>query len=116
MDGLALTEAIRQRRGPDELPIVMLTSLGQRLMLPAEQRAGTADRYVSTGQVQAGAMLLAAIAPELRDGYVRFYVEQAGIRSSGRTTYTARFDDGFSLPPAIRDALQRQIDIILSGI
>lgn len=83
---------------------------------PAEQRAGTADRYVSTGQVQAGAMLLAAIAPELRDGYVRFYVEQAGIRSSGRTTYTARFDDGFSLPPAIRDALQRQIDIILSGI
>ena len=40
MDGLALTEAIRQRRGPDELPIVMLTSLGQRLMLPAEQRAG----------------------------------------------------------------------------
>jgi hypothetical protein len=83
---------------------------------PAEQRAGTADRYVSMGQVQAGAMLLAAIAPELRDGYVRFYVEQAGIRSSGGTTYTARFDDGFSLPPAIRDALQRQIDIILSGI
>lgn len=40
MDGLALTEAIRQKRGLDELPIVMLTSLGQRLMLPAEQRAG----------------------------------------------------------------------------
>jgi len=40
MDGLQLTEAIRQRCGPDELPIIMLTSLGQRLMLPAEHRAG----------------------------------------------------------------------------
>jgi len=83
---------------------------------PAEQRAGTADRYVSMGQVQAGAMLLAAIAPELRDGYVRYYVEQANIRRSGMTAYTALFDDGFALPPAIREALQRQIDIILSGI
>jgi hypothetical protein len=83
---------------------------------PAEQRAGTADRYVSLGQVQAGAMLLAAIAPELRDGYVRYYVEQANMRRSGMTAYTALFDDGFALPPAIREALQRQIDIILSGI
>ena len=83
---------------------------------PAEQRAGTADRYVSMGQVQAGAMLLAAIAPELRDGYVRYYVEQANIRSSGMTAYNALFDYGFALPPAIREALQRQIDIILSGI
>ncbi len=83
---------------------------------PAEQRAGTADRYVSMGQVQAGAMLLAAIAPELRDGYVRYYVEQANIRRSGMTAYQALFDAGFALPPAIREALQRQIDIILSGI
>lgn len=83
---------------------------------PAEQRAGTADRYVSMGQVQAGAMLLAAIAPELRDGYVRYYVEQANIRSAGMTGSNALFDYGFALPPAIREALQRQIDIILSGI
>ncbi|WP_411281208.1 hypothetical protein [Gemmatimonas sp.] len=83
---------------------------------PAEQRAGVADRYVSIGQVQAGAMLLAIIAPELRDGYVRFYVEQANIRSSRTTAYNALFDTGFALPPAIREAIQRQIDIILSGI
>ena len=83
---------------------------------PAEQRAGTADRYVSMGQVQAGAMLLAAIAPELRDGYMRYYVEQADIRRSGTATYSALFDSGFALPPAMREALQRQIDIILSGI
>jgi hypothetical protein len=83
---------------------------------PAEQRAGTADRYVSLGQVQAGALLLATIAPELRDGYVRYYVEQANIRRSGVTAYPALFDSGFALPTAIREALQRQIDIILSGI
>jgi hypothetical protein len=82
---------------------------------PAEQRAGTADRYVSMGQVQAGAMLLAIIAPELRDGYVRYYVEQGNLRRPG-TTYAARFDESFALPPAMREALQRQIDIILSGI
>ena len=62
------------------------------------------------------AMLLAAIAPELRDGYVRYYVEQANIRRSGMSAYNTLFDDGFALPPAIREALQRQIDIILSGI
>jgi len=83
---------------------------------PAEQRAGTADRYVSLGQVQAGALLLATIAPELRDGYVRYYVEQANIGRSGVCSYPALFDYGFALPTAIREALQRQIDIILSGI
>lgn len=82
---------------------------------PAEQRAGTVDRYVSMGQVQAGAMLLAIIAPELRDGYVRYYLQQAGERWD-RATANASFDRTFALPAAIRDALQRQIDIVLSGI
>ncbi|WP_373070645.1 hypothetical protein [Gemmatimonas sp.] len=82
---------------------------------PAEQRAGAADRYVSMGQVQSGAMLLAIIAPELRDGYVRFYLAQAGIRATAAEA-NSTFDRTFALPLAIRDALQRQIDIILSGI
>jgi hypothetical protein len=43
-------------------------------------------------------------------------VEQATIRRPGMTAYQALFDDGFALPPAIREALQRHIDIILSGI
>lgn len=82
---------------------------------PSEQRAGAADRYVSMGQVQSGAMLLAIIAPELRDGYVRFYLAQAGVRATAAEANSA-FDRTFALPLAIRDALQRQIDIILSGI
>lgn len=81
---------------------------------PAEQRSGVASRYVSSGQVQAGAMLLAKLAPELLNGYRRYYLAQAGHRPTGdeRTT----FETAFALPTAIRDALQRQIDIVLSGI
>ncbi|MBL8351368.1 MAG: response regulator [Burkholderiaceae bacterium] len=40
IDGLQLTESIRQILDANELPIVMLTSLGQRPMRPPEQRAG----------------------------------------------------------------------------
>ncbi len=43
-------------------------------------------------------------------------MEQGNLRRPGMTTNASRFDEGFALPPAIREALQRQIDIILSGI
>lgn len=81
---------------------------------PAEQRAGLATRYVSAGQVQAGAMLLARIAPELLAGYQRFYLVQTGRRVGGDAQ--SLFDAAFPLPPVIRDALTKQIDIVLSGI
>jgi PAS domain S-box-containing protein len=42
IDGLELAAEIRRRRSADELPIVMLTSLGQRHALPEAQRAGLA--------------------------------------------------------------------------
>jgi hypothetical protein len=47
---------------------------------------------------------------------MRYYVEQANIRRSGTAADSVLFDSGFALPPAMREALQRQIDIILSGI
>lgn len=86
---------------------------------PAEQRAGTADRYVAVGQVHAGAVLLARVAPELVAGYQRYYLGQVGARvpaSASAAEVTAAFDRRFSLPSVIRDALVRQIDIVLSGI
>ncbi len=85
---------------------------------PAEQRAGIATRYVASGQVQAGAMLLAKIAPELLPGYQRYYLRQAGQRVTGdaRAAHAAAFDAAFTVPIAIRDALAKQIDIVLSGI
>lgn len=81
---------------------------------PAEQRAGVASRYISSGQVQAGAMLLAKLAPELLPGYRQYYLAQAGRRADGDVR--AAFDAAFGVPTIIRDALQKQIDIVLSGI
>ncbi len=81
---------------------------------PAEQRSGVADRYVSSAQVQAGAMLLAKLAPELLAPYQRYYLAQAGQRVEG--AMAAAFERSFPLPSIIRDALSRQIDIVLSGI
>jgi hypothetical protein len=81
---------------------------------PAEQRTGVADKYVSAAQVQAGAVLLARLAPELVSAYQSYYLAQAGQRVTG--SVAAAFDKTFVLPPIIRDALVRQIDIVLSGI
>lgn len=81
---------------------------------PAEQRAGVAAGYIASGQVQAGAMLLAKLAPELLAGYRQYYLAQTGRRADGDVR--TAFDTAFALPPVIRDALQKQIDIVLSGI
>jgi len=81
---------------------------------PAQQRAGVAAQFISSGQVQAGAMLLTRIAPELLDGYQRYYLTQSGQRVTGDVR--ALFDRTFTVPAIIREALARQIDIVLSGI
>ncbi|MFY7949114.1 MAG: hypothetical protein ACOVRP_07865, partial [Gemmatimonas sp.] len=81
---------------------------------PAQQRAGVAAQFISSGQVQAGAMLLTRIAPELLDGYQRYYLTQSGQRVTGDVR--ALFDRTFTVPAIIREVLARQIDIVLSGI
>jgi len=83
---------------------------------PAEQRAGAADRYVSSGQVRAGAMLLERIAPELLDPYMAFYLVQSGQRATAAPSRSTDFTKRFGLPDTIRSALQRQLDIVLGGI
>lgn len=86
---------------------------------PAEQRTGTADRAVASGQVVAGGMVLTKLAPELLVGYQRYYLLQAGVRvapSADAATVNSTFERTFSLSPVMRDALRRQIDIVLGGI
>jgi len=85
---------------------------------PAEQRAGVADRWVALAQVRAGAMLLERIAPELRAPYMRFYLRAVGAAagSPDADAVSDQFARRFDLPPIIRDALQRQIEIVLGGI
>jgi TolB-like protein len=76
---------------------------------PTQTREGLTDRYIAAGSVRAGAMLLQKVAPELVDGYQRYYLRSANRSSS---TFTAVF----ALPDGMRDAISRQIDIVLGGI
>ena len=81
---------------------------------PTEQRAGTAARHVTTGTVRAGAMLLQRVAPELVAGYTRYYLSQAGLSTTG--DINARLITAFPLPDAVRDAIDRQLEVVLGGI
>ncbi|MEO8192878.1 MAG: hypothetical protein ABI681_03435 [Gemmatimonadales bacterium] len=81
---------------------------------PTDTRAGLTDRYVAVGAVRGGALLLQKVAPELVDGYARYYLRSAG-RPVG-TNATASLATAFALPDRIRDAIARQIEIVLGGI
>lgn len=81
---------------------------------PNDQRSGVSGRYVTTGQVRAGAMLLERAAPELRAGYTRYYLSQAGQATTG--DINARLATMFPLPQNIVDAIERQIEVVLGGI
>ena len=82
---------------------------------PAQKRAGAGDRYASASLVRGGAMLLERAAPELAEGYARYYLSGARVPFSGGNARAA-LAAAFPLPDSIRDAIQRQIDIVLGGI
>jgi len=82
---------------------------------PAEKRNGTVDRYASAALVRGGALLMQRIAPELADGYARYYLRSARVQFSSGDPMAA-LATAFPLPDAIRDAIQRQIDVVLGGI
>jgi hypothetical protein len=81
---------------------------------PAEVREGLSERYVSVGQVRAGAILLEKIEPTLVVPYMRYYLAQTGSPAVGDPA--AAFARTFELPKAIADGLLRQIEIVLGGI
>lgn len=81
---------------------------------PAEQRAGLADRYSSAGLVRGGAAVLQKVAPELVDGYARYYLRSAGRSTTGDAR--AALAAEFPLPETIMGAITRQVDIVLGGI
>jgi hypothetical protein len=77
---------------------------------PTEQRMGVGDRYIASGAVRAGALLLQKIAPELVSGYTRYYLQSANRNSSSTLASV------FALPDGIRDAISRQLEVVLGGI
>lgn len=82
---------------------------------PAEQRSGEVARYSANVTVRGGAMLLQRIAPELLTGYMRYYLHSIGANSTSSDPSTA-FTSSFPIPTVIRDAIGRQLDVVLGGI
>jgi len=82
---------------------------------PADKRAGVGDRYASAALVRGRAMLMQRVAPELADGYARYYLRSARVQFSTGDPMAA-LATAFPLPDAIRDGIRRQIDVVLGGI
>jgi hypothetical protein len=84
-------------------------------LTPAQAREGGAAKLGPIATVRGGAILLQRIAPELLQGYQRFY-----LRQSGQTVPSgdpgAAFVAAFDLPQGVADGLARQIDLVLAGI
>lgn len=81
---------------------------------PAQKRDGVATRLQSTSLVRGGELLLRRAVPSLADGYMRFYLAEAG-HQPGNALRT-EFERAFPLPDALVEALDRQIGVILGGI
>lgn len=83
---------------------------------PAEQRQGLAARYSPIGTVRGGAILLRRVAPELVQGYMRYYLTAAGATPTAAADLTGEFASTFALPQPILEAIQKQIEGVLGGI
>ena len=81
---------------------------------PNDQRMGVAAKHITAGTVRAGAMLLQKIAPELVPGYTRYYLMQSGQSTTG--DINARLIATYPLPDVIRQAIDRQLEVVLGGI
>jgi hypothetical protein len=81
---------------------------------PAERRAGTTTRYEQSAAVRAGALLLERTLPSAVPGYMRFYLQAAG--RTAPTEPRAAFTSTFAVPDAVKEAIGRQLEVILGGI
>ncbi|MDB4906799.1 MAG: hypothetical protein JWO05_1583 [Gemmatimonadetes bacterium] len=82
---------------------------------PTEQRSGVGNQIAASAAVRGGAMLLERTAPNLVDGYMRFYLRTAGAAVPTGSA-TAAFNAKFAIPETIRAAIARQLEAVLGGI
>jgi hypothetical protein len=81
---------------------------------PADQRSGATAKFEQSAAVRAGAMLLERTTPDVVPGYMRYYLKEVG--RTPPTEPRAAFISAFTIPDAVRDAIGRQLDVILGGI
>ena len=81
---------------------------------PAQKRDGVADRLQGTALVRGGALLLQRVAPELAEGYARYYLALAGAPAGDDPL--AALERAFPLPAPLVAGLTEQIELVLGGI
>jgi hypothetical protein len=81
---------------------------------PNDRRSGVTDAFIGAAAVRAGYLLLERVSPDLAPGYARYYLREAAAPSTG--DLGAALTSAFRLPEAIRDAVNRQLAVILGGI
>lgn len=81
---------------------------------PADRRGGLTSRFEQSAAVRAGALLLEKTVPAALPGYMRYYLKEAG-RTAPNDARSA-FMTAFGIPEAMRDAISRQLDVVLGGI
>jgi len=82
---------------------------------PNEKQTGAASRYQSAAAVRTGALLLRRTIPDLVPGYERFYLRAAGGRGNA-SDLDGELARTFPLPQVMVDAINKQIDRLLSTI
>jgi hypothetical protein len=82
---------------------------------PSDKRTGVAQRLQSAAAVRTGYLLLQRAAPDLADGYARYYLRSAGASSTSGDPGAA-LAAAFPLPASLLDAISRQLDVVLGGI
>ena len=81
---------------------------------PADRRGGLTSRYEQSAAVRAGALLLEKTVPTSLPGYMRYYLQAAGRTAPNDPR--ASFVATFGIPDSMRDAISRQLDVVLGGI
>jgi hypothetical protein len=99
-----------------EAVIPVVTTAVNDNVTPAERRSGVGDRYASHGAVRGGALLIERVAPELAEGYMRYYLRAGGASAAAAGNPRAAFVAAFPLPELIVNAVTRQLEVVLGGI
>lgn len=81
---------------------------------PAQKRAGDGERLSSIALVRGGLMLLQRAAPQLAEGYARFYLRVAQASYSGNPLEA--LERAFPLNADLADSMRRQIGLAFGGI
>lgn len=98
-----------------EIVLATTTTAVNDNVTPAEQRSGAGATYTSHAAVRGGALLLERIAPDLRQGYMRYYLAAVGQQAPTGDPRAA-FERAFPLPAPILTAIRAQFDVVLGGI